>query len=167
MSGFYSRNIFVVIFLTIISIDWVAIQTDFLNSLHLIGNKSQSIFMGWLGTVVLITICIYPLVYCFLAWLRLIPARWAGFLEAIPFMGFGIWLAFIAYLAALTEFGTVSVRLRPGLSEDKIMSICNEAQAEGIPMTIAFEPKNGDVAWINAKYAREGEELCAGYVEEK
>jgi len=106
--------------------------------------------MGWLGTMVLITICIYPLVYCFLAWLRLIPARWAGFLEAIPFMGFGIWLAFIAYLAALTEFGTVSVRLRPGLSEDKIMSICNEAQAEGIPMTIAFESKNGDVAWINA-----------------
>lgn len=163
MSRFYSRNIVWVVFFTIVSIDCVAMQAEFLNSLHLISNDSRNGFMGWLGGGVLIAICIYPVVYFLLFLFHLIPARLAPIFEAVPFFAFGLWLAFIAYLVALTEFETVSIRLSPGLSDDKEMALWNEAQAQGIPITIVTT-SNGKIAWINAKYASKGRALCRDYI---
>jgi hypothetical protein len=164
MSSFFTRNIVWVIMATILSIDLVAIQSDFLASLGLL--PLRNVFMGWLGCAVLIAICIFPIGYALLAWIRFIPAKIAPFLELIPFSAFCLWAAFIGYLAVVTRLDTVSVRLKSDLSMDKTQAIDAQARSTGIPMTIVWS--RGQVtAWINAKYAERGRALCNGYVAEK
>ena len=160
------KNYFSIIIPTILSIDFVAMQTDFLNSLHLLSDSYRSIFNGWFGGILLISICIYPVVYYFLCWLNLIPLKFATVLGIVPYLAFGVWLLNIVYLAALTEFDAVSVHLRPDLSTDDTMAVWNKARSEGIPMTVVSDGK-GTTAWINAKYAAQGRELCKNYIADK
>jgi hypothetical protein len=165
--SFYRRNIPFVIFATVISIDVVAMQTDFLASLHLFGEGARRAYMGWLGGAVLLAICVYPIVYYLLAWRRFIPAKVAWFLEPIPYFAFGLWLVFVGYLAFLTEFETVTFPLRSDFSMENSTVIYNQAQAKGIPMSVVFESRRLPTAWTTTKYEQQVREIFRPYLAEQ
>ena len=98
--------------------------------------------MGWLGDTVLFTICIYPIIFYILAWLRIIPGKVAPWLEGVPFLAFALWLLFIAYLAILTKTQTASFPLRSDFSPEASTALYNEAKSMGIPMTVVFKSRS-------------------------